>query len=294
MKFLYIVIFISTFLKVQAQSDTTDLLSLLGDEPTTEYTTASFKTSRVVNGQSIENTAKGVMDIKINHRFGFFSGGSYELFGLDQAMIRLGIDYGITDRLMVGIGRNSYEKVVDGFLKYKILRQSTGKRNMPISLSYAVDIDMKTINSSNPEVNKRFWLRAYYTNQLLIARKLSAGTTLQLMPTLVHRNYVATIAEKNDVYLMGIAARQKLSKRIAINLEYYYALPNQLTSDKTNSLAIGFDIETGGHVFQVFFVNSNGTDHRSFLTETTGKWGNGDVRLGFNISRVFTIVKPRE
>ncbi len=279
---------------LKAQSDTTNLLSLLGEEPTTEYATAAFKTTRVVNGQSIENTGKGVLDVKINHRFGFFSGGSYELFGLDQAMIRLGMEYGVTDRLMVGIGRNSYEKVVDGFLKYKILRQSSGKTNMPISLSIASEMDMKTINSTSHEVNSRFWLRAFFTNQLLIARKFSAGTTLQLMPTLVHRNYVATKAEKNDVYLMGIAARQKLSKRIAINIEYYYALPNQLAPDKTNSLAIGFDIETGGHVFQVFFVNSSGTDSRSFLTETTGTWGHNDIRLGFNISRVFTISKAKD
>lgn len=294
MKLLYTLLFLIFFYRISAQSDTTDLLSLLIEEPTTEYTTAAFKTTRVVNGQSIENVAKGVLDVKINHRFGFFSGGSYEFFGLDQAMIRLGLDYGVTDRLMVGVGRNSYEKVVDGFLKYKILRQSSGKINMPISLSYSAEMDMKTINSSNPEINKRFWLRGFFTNQILIARKFSAGTTLQLMPTIVHRNYVATKADKNDIYLMGIAARQKLSKRIAVNLEYYYALPNQLSSDKKNSLSIGFDIETGGHVFQLFFVNSSGTDSRSYLTETTGSWGKGDVRLGFNISRVFTIVKPKE
>ncbi len=277
-----------------AQQDTTDLLSLLGtDEPTTNYATASFKTNRVINGHSLESTAKGVLDFKINHRFGFVNSGFYEWFGLDQAYIRIGFDYGLTDRLSVGIGRNSYEKVYDGFVKYKILRQSSGKKTMPITLAYVATIDHKTAKWSNAELANRYWLRSYYTHQLLIGRKFSEGTSLQLMPTLVHRNFVKTKIEKNDVLLLGVAARQKLTKRTAINLEYYYALPNQLADNVQNTLSVGFDIETGGHVFQLFFTNSNGTDHRSFLTETTGKWSKGDVRFGFNVSRVFTVRKNK-
>jgi hypothetical protein len=293
MKKIYL--FLLVFLQINlsfAQQDTTDLLALLGaDEPTTEYAKAAFKTNRVINGHSLESTARGVLDFKINHRFGFLNGGAYELFGLDQAYIRIGFDYGISDRLSVGIGRNSYEKVYDGFVKYKILRQSSGKKTMPITLAYIATIDHKTAKWSNAELANRYWLRAYYTHQLLIGRKFSEGTSLQLMPTFVHRNFVKTKSEKNDVLLLGVAARQKLTKRTAINVEYYYALPNQLAAAYRNTLSVGFDIETGGHVFQLFFTNSNGTDHRSFLTETTGKWSNGDVRFGFNVSRVFTVKK---
>lgn len=294
MKNILSIIFLFTCSVIWAQDDTSqDLLTLLNEEPTTDYTTAAFKTTRVVNGHSIENTAKGVLDLKINHRFGRVNGGAYEFFGLDQALIRIGLDYGVSDRLMVGIGRSSFEKVIDGFVKYKILRQSSGKHVMPVSVSYLGNMDLKTVKWSNPDLKERFWLRAYYTHQLLIARKLNEGTTIQLMPTLVHRNYVATKADKNDVYLLGFAARQKLTKRLSINVEYYYALPDQLATDNRNSLAVGFDIETGGHVFQLFFVNADGTDHRSFLTENKGSWNKGDIRFGFNISRVFTIVKPK-
>jgi Membrane bound beta barrel domain (DUF5777) len=279
---------------IVAQQDTTDLLSLLGaEEATTEYTKASFKTNRVINGHSLESTAKGVLDFKINHRFGFINSGFYEWFGLDQAYIRIGLDYGVSDRLTLGLGRNSYEKVYDGFLKYKILRQSTGKRVMPVTLAYVATMDLKTAKWSNPDLADRYWLRSYYTHQLLLGRKFSDGTSLQLMPTLVHRNFVKTKAEKNDVFLIGVAARQKLTKRTAINIEYYYALPNQLDALVQNTLSVGFDIETGGHVFQLFFTNSNGTDHRSFLTETQGKWSKGDIRFGFNVSRVFTMVKNK-
>lgn len=272
--------------------DEGDLLSLLGEEETTEYAAASFKTNRVVNGHSIENTAAGVLDSKISHRFSPLNQGLYDIFGLDGATIRIGIDYGITDRLMVGVGRSTKEKIIDGFAKYKLLRQSTGKRNMPLSLSYLVDAQIKTVKFSDQTRENKFSSRLYYTHQILIGRKFSDAFTLQLMPTLVHRNLVETKAEKNDVLALGAAGRIKLTKRITLNAEYYYVLPDQLRPDFTNVLSIGFDIETGGHVFQMHFTNSTDMTYKGFITETTDKWFDG-VRFGFNISRVFTIVKPR-
>ena len=272
--------------------DEGDLLSLLGEEETTEYAAASFKTNRVVNGHSIENTAAGVLDSKISHRFSPLNQGLYDIFGLDGATIRIGIDYGITDRLMVGVGRSTKEKIIDGFAKYKLLRQSTGKRNMPLSLSYLVDAQIKTVKFSDQTRENKFSSRLYYTHQVLIGRKFSDAFTLQLMPTLVHRNLVETKAEKNDVLALGAAGRIKLTKRITLNAEYYYVLPDQLRPDFTNVLSIGFDIETGGHVFQMHFTNSTDMTYKGFITETTDKWFDG-VRFGFNISRVFTIVKPK-
>ena len=288
-------------LKVDAQDD---MLSMLDDEKTVDYATAAFKTTRIINTHSIENTAKGVLDFKINHRFGPVNGGAYELFGIDQAFIRFGFDYGVTNWLNIGVGRNSYEKVYDGFVKAKLLRQSSGARYMPISVSYVGTMDFKTSKFrdefyqkfSGGSFERRFyraWLRAFYTNQLLIARKFGEGTSVQLMPTMVHRNFVKTKGDKNDIYLIGIGARQKLSKRIAVNVEYFYALPNQLAGAYRNTLSLGVDIETGGHVFQLFFTNSNGTDTRGVLTETTGKWSEGDIRFGFNVSRVFTVYNPK-
>lgn len=277
-----------------AQDD--DLLALLGDEETTEYATATFKTNRVVNGHSIENTARGVLDFKISHRFSPVSNGLYDIFGLDGASIRIGLDYGITDRLMVGAGRSSKEKIYDAFAKYKILRQSSGKRQMPVSLSYLVDAQIKTVKFPNPSRDNLFSSRLYYTHQVLIARKFSEGLTLQLMPTLVHRNLVETKSEKNDVLALGFAGRVKLTKRVTLNAEYYYVLPDQLAPQFTNVLSIGFDIETGGHVFQLHFTNSADMTYKGFITETTEGWFDNPtgIRFGFNIARVFTIVKPKD
>lgn len=272
---------------IQAQED---LLSLLDEEEETiEYVTASFKANRVINLHSLENTAAGVLDFKIGHRFGFISGGLQEFFGLDGATIRIGGDYGITDRLGIGIGRSSFEKTYDGFIKYKLLRQSTGAKKMPITVAVLATAAIKTIPFRDPDRENLFSSRLYYTWQLILGRKFSENFSLQLSPTVVHRNLVRTNLESNDVYAIALAARQKLTKRVAINVEYVYVLPDQLAPGFRDGLSIGFDIETGGHVFQLHFTNSTSMIEKGFIAETTGNWGQGDIHFGFNVSRVFTL-----
>jgi len=273
-----------------AYGQDTDLLSLLGNDDVTEYATAAFKTNRVINLHSLESTAGGVLDFKINHRFGFINGGPYEFFGLDNAMMRLGFDYGITDQLTVGIGRSSFQKSFDGFLKYKILRQSTGKKVMPVTLAVLASSSLNSVKWADPTRDNYFSSRLFYTYQLIVGRKFSDRLSLQLSPTLVHRNLVATRAEKNDVYALGAAGRIKLTNRLAINAEYIYVLPDQLGPDYHNSLSLGVDIETGGHVFQLHFTNSTSMIEKGFITETVGQWEKGGIHFGFNVSRVFTIV----
>lgn len=271
-----------------------DLLSLLGREETTEYTAASFKTNRVINLHSLENTSYGVLDVKISHRFGFLNGGPYELFGLDQATIRIGMDYGISERITIGIGRSSFEKTYDGFIKYKILRQSTGLKVMPITIAAVGTATIQTLKWADPNRENLFSSRLYYVGQLIIGRKFSNSFSLQLSPTFVHRNLVATAAEENDVLALGVGGRLKIHKRFSLNAEYIYVLPDQLAPDKRNSLSVGFDIETGGHVFQLHFTNSTSMIEKGIVTETVGNWGDGGIHFGFNLSRVFTIVKPEE
>ncbi len=277
---------------VLAQSDTTttDLLSLLGEEEqTTDYTTASFKTTRIINMHSIENVAPGVLDFRIAHRFGQVNSGIYDLFGLDAASMRLGLEYGINERLMVGIGRSNVNKEADAFFKYKILRQSTGKVRMPISVSWFSSAVVRLMRWDNPRVDEQFSHRLYYTHQLLIARKFNESLSLQIAPTLVHRNLVPDSTIANDVFAAGIGGRYKITRRTTFNVEYMYVLPGQLADEFTNSLSVGVDIDTGGHIFQLHFTNSRPMNEKGFITETTGKWDKGDIMFGFNISRVFTV-----
>ncbi|MFY9280877.1 MAG: DUF5777 family beta-barrel protein [Bacteroidia bacterium] len=262
------------------------------DEPeleTIDYTTATFKTNRVVNGHSIETVAKNEFDFKISHRFGFLSGGPYDMFGLDQATMRIGGDYGITDNLNVGLGRSTVDKTYDGFVKYKFLKQSTGLKTMPVTATWISHMGITTLKWPQPDRKNYFSSRLHYTHQLLIARKFTEGLSIQLSPTLVHKNIVDSTKFKNDILSLGVGVRQKLTSRTTLNLEYYYVIPNQLEEDKTNVLSVGFDIETGGHVFQLFFTNSSGPFEKAFITDTKAKWLDGDIRFGFNIARVFNF-----
>lgn len=291
-------VFISAFISPLHAQD--DLLELLGEEETEpSYASASFKTTRVINGHSLENTAHGVLDFKIGHRFGFVNGGINEFFGLDGATVRLGLDYGVTDRLMIGLGRSSFQKTLDGFVKYKVLRQCHEGCEMPITMAVLASSSMTTMRQGDlPWFDSTrtdyFSHRMGYSFQLIIGRKFSEGFSAQLNPGIVHRNLVPMLDDPNDVYHMSAAARVKLSKRVAVNGEYFWVLPDQLPDQYRNSLSLGFDIETGGHVFQLHFTNSTAMFERGFITETVGNWGDGDIHFGFNISRVFTIHNPRK
>lgn len=276
------------------KTDEEDLLSLLGGEEEQTYTTATFKTTRIINMHSIENAAAGVMDFRISHRFGFINTGAYDLFGLDQALMRIGLEYGITDRLMVGFGRSNVNKAYDSFLKYKILRQGSGEKKIPISVSYFASAVCNTVKWSDPNRDNYFSSRMQYTHQLLIARKFNNDLSLQLTPTLVHKNLVPTLQDKNDILAMGFGGRYKLTQRFSVNGEYIYVLPNQITSTFFNSLSLGVDIETGGHVFQLHLTNSTSMLEPGFITESVGQWKKGGIHFGFNVSRVFTVKEKRE
>ena len=272
-----------------------DLMKMLNQDSSkvTNYTTATFKSTHVMNGQSIESMPPGQLDVRISHRFGTLNTGGYNFFGLDQSNIHLSLEYGIFNWLMVGVGRGSFEKTFDGFAKFSVFRQSTGAREMPVSVSVFSSIALKTLKWTDPTRTNYFSSRLSYVWQVLVARKFNQALSFQLTPTYVHRNLVATELDPNDLYSIGAGGRLKLTKRISLNAEYYYMLnpKNNFSQQVYNPLTVGVDIETGGHVFQLFFTNSLGTIEKQFIGETTGQWKKGDIHFGFNISRVFTLKK---
>lgn len=280
----------------QAQNDTSsnDLDNMLQqDAPKKkDYTLATFKSTHLINGQTIESLGAGVLDFRISHRFGEVKGGFHNFFGLDDANTRIGFDYGITDWLMVGIGRTTYDREYDGFVKVRLLRQTTDNR-MPVSVSYLGSISISDRDAPILDSGQKYYFsnRCYYTNQIFIARKFNRWLSLQLMPTLIHYNLVPYKSDPNDVFACGIGGRVKVSNRIAFTGEYYY-VANPLAGTH-NSLSLGVDIETGGHVFQLMFTNSRYITERSFIGQTDGTWSDGNIHFGFNISRVFTVVKPK-
>jgi hypothetical protein len=274
-----------------------DLMDMLNEDDSqkTEYTYATFKATRIINGQSIELPPKGAMNFIISHHFGRINSGLYEFFGFDQgANIRFGFEYGVTDWLALGIGRTSTNKVYDGSLKVKFLRQSKGYRNMPLTVTYFGNIAITSLKWQEPDRTNYFTSRMEYVNQLLIARKFGQRISIQLMPTFIHRNLVETIEDQNDVWAIGAGGRIKVTNRLAITGEYYYLLPGATADEYYNSFSVGLDLETGGHVFQVYVTNSQGLIEEQFIPATTGDWFNGDIHIGFNINRTFQIVKSRK
>lgn len=294
MKKIYLLLILSSILLFPGMGFSQDLDELLDTQtnPATDYATATFKASRIINGHSIEQMKKKQLDFRISHRFGPLNDGAYGLYGLDQSKIHFSLEYGVTNWLMLGVGRGSLNKIYDSFAKFRILRQSTGEVNMPVSLSYMTSVELKTQKFDDPARTNYFSSRLSYVHQLLIARKFSNNFSFQLSPTFIHRNLVKTELDMNDVYALGFGARYKLSKRLSLNAEYYYNFnPNNKFLDTRyyNSASVGVDIETGGHVFQIMLTNSLGMREGTFIPQTTEKWMDGGIHLGFNISRVFAL-----
>ena len=280
----------STF--IQAQDD---LLDMLGTEKTTDYATNAFKGTRVVNAHSMEMLYPGTMDFRILHRFGKINLGAYQMFGLDQASMRMSFDFGLTKNLMAGFGRSTVRKEVDGFVKYRLLRQSTGARTMPIALIAVAGMTINGLKDAvgNPEVATTFPRRLGYYYSLIVGRKFSNRLSLQLTPTVVHRNIVDSQVIPNDLYALGLGGRFKITKRVALIWDYSYVFNQFPAKLEYNPLSLGIDIETGGHVFQLHFSNAVGMNERAFISDANSNWLKGEVQFGFNLSRVFQLKKQK-
>lgn len=266
-----------------------DLLSMLEaeEEPVAQLAEATFKGTRIINGHSIETRNEGTMEFLISHRFGTLNSGAYELWGLDQSNIRLAFEYAVTDRLMMGVGRSSFQKTYDGFVKYKMLQQQTGLKNIPVSMVWFSSTTVKTLRRfDNVEVS--FSDKLAYTHQLLVARKVNSSLSLQLTPTLIQYNLIEANETDNFIAALGLGGRMKVSQRVTVNAEYFYQL-NDKGSQYNNALAVGVDIETGGHVFQLQFTNATAMVEKGFIGESTNDFFGGDIHFGFNISRAFQL-----
>ena len=282
-------IFLTAFLILASlQLSSQDLLDVLELEaPVTEnIVSATFKGTRIVNGHSIENRKNKELEFIISHRFGRVNTGFEELFGLDQANIRFALEYGLTDDLTAGLGRSSFEKTYDGYLKYALIKQKKGIHNFPFAVSLFGSIAAKS-QKAVVGSERSFAESLYYVGQVLIAKKVNASFSVQITPTYVHRNLTAVTADPHDIFALGFGTRLKLNKRVSLNAEYYQQFDKLVSIAARNSLAFGVDIETGGHVFQIILSNAITMVEKSFITESTGNFFNGDIHLGFNLSRTF-------
>jgi hypothetical protein len=275
-------------IKLQSQS----LLKDLEDNiPVTEKVTGAFKSTRVINAHSIEMLHKRNLDFRIMHRFSPISSGIKEFYGLDHASMRLGFDYGISDNTTVGFGRSTFRKELDLFVKTRIIQQSAGKKSIPVSLVIAAGCMAWSKDPSKPEDSLLTLIdRSSYYVQMIVGRKFSSVFSFQLSPIVVHSNTPVEPGNDKTIFAMGGGARFKVSKRVAITLDYHHPF-GTLNAINTDPLSIGVDIETGGHVFQLQFSNAIGMNERAYITQTTGNFFKGEIHFGFNLSRIFNLSK---
>jgi hypothetical protein len=288
LKRILIFLYLSACIPAVAQEDL--LRELDTDDDDVTLTTATFKGQRLVNGQTIETIPGQDLQFIFSHRFGRLNSGMYNFFGLDDAYVRIGMEYGLSDRLGVGVGRNSVDKTLDAYLRYKILRQKEGAESFPFTATAFGGLAFQTSpRNKDLPVPLQTNDRMAYVTQVLIARKFTSALSFQIMPSVVHKNTVNKTFETNTTPLLGVGGRIKLTRSMALTSEYYYRFDVPPGSPYHNPLGFGIDIETGGHVFQLVFTNSRGLTERAFLTETLGNFFEGDIHFGFNVTRMFTF-----
>ena len=294
MKNIYISLLSLLFCSQIASAQTADdLLNMVAEKPKKEYVTATFKTTRLVNFHTVEVLSRRSLDFRISHRFGDFNTGAYNAWGVDGgANIRLSLENCHGSRLMFGIGRTSGKKIADAFLKYRLLKQTTKGGGMPVSVTLFTSVYhtfMQNVLIDGENKYQSIPDRLSFCHQIMIGRKFNSRFSFQLTGAMVHVNLVDKIADKNDCYIIGAVTRFKFAKRQAITLEYGHRL-NKYSRDKYyDSFGVGYDLETGGHVFQLHLTNSFGLTEDQYFMYTNTSWNNWGIRLGFNISRVFSL-----
>ena len=263
-----------------------DLLSEIDLETESPlYASAVFKGLKVINFESTKLVAKGGFNFIVSHRFGTVKNGFENLFGLDEAVTHLNFVYGISDNFNVSASRSSNQKIYEVATKFRLARQEEGK--MPFTLVGYTSVLANTALDTDNLPKLDFKHRLSYVAQLLISRKITNELSIIASPTFFHDNYVIDYTQKNSQYGLGVGGRYKLGKRWSVNMEYGMHLNRSATSLYNNPFSIGVDLETGGHIFQLHFTNSQSMNTNGVFGTSTGDWGDSDVYCGFNLARSF-------
>lgn len=260
-----------------------DLLNSLDTNQTPDnYSTATFKALQLVTLQTTKMPAKKEFYFVVSHRFGSVENGLDSFFGLDNATTKLGGIYGITDWLSVNVSRHTLNKMYETGIKYRMARQGS---NFPLDIvGYSV-ADINTFLEKKQYPGLEFKHRLAYVQQLLLSRKVNEKLSLELVPSFVHKNLYNPDIERDNQFSFGGGGRYKITKRLSVNLEYMHNFDKP--KFYKNPLSVGLDVETGGHVFQLLFTNSQAMSESGYLTNASGEWGKGNFFFGFNLYRVF-------
>ena len=274
----------------------TDLLYDIDNETNTEFTISAFKAHKIINNQSTKQSNKGELYLYVSHRFGTVKDGISTLFGLDYANTKIELMYGLNDNIQFGFSRESLKKIYSSSFKFKILEQSS---KFPVNISNYTSFNYNSSSFFAQGEDVSFSDRTLIFTQFLFSTALSEKLSLQISPSVAIRNYndIVPVFENGEIsfksyeqkenYTISFGSRYKLNKRTSLNFEYNHYVNRLEISPFKDVLSIGIDLETGGHVFQLLFSNTQSIDDVSVLLDAEGDWSAGDFFFGFNILRVF-------
>ena len=283
-RFLLLILFSLTTISPQEE-----LLDFLDDGPKEPLPVqATFKATRIVNSQSVELPRFKILEFMVQHRFGKVENGFYDLFGLDEAAVHYDLKYGLHERLAFGLGRSSWKKTYDIMAKTKLMRQMEGQgKTSPITVVLFFNMGINTLRK-DAIVKDNFANRVHYLQQLIIGRKFNERVSLQVSPTWIHKNLVPTYQDEHNLFSTSLGGRIKVTKRYTISADISFPLGSRPENYK-NGWGLGFNIETGGHVFQLILTNAQGGYEGAYIEDAYGSLSTGEVYLGFNITRVFSL-----
>lgn len=290
---IYLFIILCAF-SVETVAQETDLESLLDEEmgATENKVFGTFLSTFILNNHSVEVLNKNGINFRISHKFDYLNTGAEECFGFDKSTVFMGVEFAPTDWMNIGIGRGTFRESFNGMMKIKILQQTEGSKNIPVSLVAFGEMVYRTNNYINEDLQNDRIGRLEYTSQLLIARKIGNLFSLQLMPGYVHRNLVETNEEKNGIASLGLGGSYKLLKRLRLNAEYFFVQDHDTpTQDYYSPISVGMCYQSSRHSFEVFATNSTGIASNNHIAYTTGNFWKGDICIGFNISIIFSVKK---
>ena len=280
-------------ISIRAQNN---LENLLMEEmgKTVDYAMGTFISNNILNSQSTEMLNISGLGFRISHKFGKLNTGSNNFNGFDDATTFMEVNYGVTDWMNIGVGRATFDELVNGYAKFRVLRQSTGARVMPVSAVILLIANYKTCKYDNEERNKNIIDRFDYTSQLLLSRKFSNKFSAQLMPAFIHRNLVETTNDKNDIIAVGMGASYKILPQFSVKAEYFWVQNHDTPNLKFyDPVSMGLCYQSSRHAFELFVTNSQSITDNNFIANTTCNFWEGDIRVGFNILTVFSLNRKK-
>lgn len=298
--FIYLFLLLVVIAMHASAQQVDSLLKTLADTGKYNAVEATFKSPHIVLSHSTETQKKHDLDLRIRHHFGDIGGkfgGAHTLYGLDVATdLFIGLDYGVSEKLTIGFGRSKHDELYDLYVKQKLLQQKTNG-GMPFNLTLLAQVGLIARKPFASTEFDTYSKRLSYFIQPIISRKFSSRISAQVMPALLIRAASADVDDPENLFMIGFAGRIKLTKRLSFVADYSLvnglSRPNDLAVKYYNPLGVGLEIETGGHIFSLNFMNAEYILENSFIANTQKSWGNGGVRFGFTISRNFSLFKSK-